>query len=50
MLMTDSATDILMASCNIAASATNTTLILFVIVGFSLVAMTKSVWHFINLV
>jgi len=50
MLMSDSATDVLMASCNIVASATNTALVLFILVGFSLVAMTKSIWHFINLV
>jgi hypothetical protein len=50
MFMSDSATDVLMASCNVAASATNTMLVLFIIVGFSLVAMTKSIWQFINMV
>lgn len=48
MLMSDSATDVLMASCNILASATNTALLLFILIGLSLTAMTKSIWHFIN--
>jgi len=50
MFMSDSATDVLMASCNVMASATNTALLLFIIVGFSLAAMTKSIWNFINLI
>lgn len=50
MLMSDEATDVLIASCNIVASATNTALVLFILVGLSLTAMTKSIWHFINVV
>lgn len=50
MFMSDDATEVLMASCNVVASATNTVLVLFIIIGFSLVAMTKSIWQFINLV
>merc|ERR1712054_5246 len=48
--MSDDATEVLMASCNVVASATNTMLVLFIIIGFSLSAMTKSIWQFINLV
>lgn len=44
MFMSDDATEVLMASCNVVASATNTVLVLFIIIGFSLVAMTKSIW------
>lgn len=50
MFMSDNGTEVLMASCNVVASATNTMLVLFIIIGFSLVAMTKSIWQFINLV
>jgi len=50
MLMSDTATDVLMASCNILASSTNTALLLFILIGLSLTAMTKSIWHFINVV
>ena len=36
------------ASCYLVASATNTLIIVLIIVAFSLVAMTKSIWQFVN--
>ena len=48
MLLSDNATDVLEASCYLVASATNTLIIILVLVAFSLVAMTKSIWQFVN--
>ena len=44
MLLSDDATEILGASCFLVASATNTMIIVFILIAFSLVAMTKSIW------
>ena len=44
MLLSDDATEILGASCFLVASATNTAIVVFVLIAFSLVAMTKSIW------
>ena len=48
MLLSDDATEILGASCFLVASATNTLIVVLVLVAFSLVAMTKSIWQFVN--
>ena len=48
MLLSDDATEILGASCFMVASATNTLIVILVLIAFSLVAMTKSIWQFIN--
>ena len=48
MLLSDDATEILGASCFLVASATNTMIVVMVLIAFSLVAMTKSIWQFIN--
>lgn len=48
MLLSDNATEVLGASCYLVASATNTMIIVLVLVAFSLVAMTKSIWQFVN--
>ena len=48
MLLSDNATEVLGASCFLVASATNTLIVVLVILAFSLVAMTKSIWQFIN--
>lgn len=48
MLLSDDATQILGASCYLAASMTNTFIIVLILIAFSLVAMTKSIWQFIN--
>ena len=50
MLLSDDATEILGASCFLVASATNTMIIIFILVAFSLVAMTKSIWQFVNMI
>lgn len=50
MLLSDDATEILGASCFLVASATNTMVIIFILVAFSLVAMTKSIWQFVNMI
>lgn len=48
MLLSDDATEILGASSYLVASMTNTMIIVLVLIAFSLVAMTKSIWQFIN--
>lgn len=48
MLLSDDATEVLGASCYMVASATNTLIIVFILIAFSLVAMTKSIWQFVN--
>lgn len=48
MLLSDDATEILGASSYLVASMTNTLIIVLIIVAFSLVAMTKSIWQFVN--
>lgn len=48
MLLSDNATEVLGASCFLVASATNTLIVVLVIIAFSLVAMTKSIWQFVN--
>ena len=50
MLLSDNATDVLGASCFLVASATNTLIIVLILIAFSLSAMTKSVWQFINII
>lgn len=48
MLLSDKATEVLGASSFLVASMTNTLIIVLVLVAFSLVAMTKSIWYFVN--
>ena len=48
MLLSDDATEVLGASCFLVASATNTMIVIFILIAFSLVAMTKSIWQFVN--
>ena len=48
MLLSDNATEILGASCYLFAAATNTWIIVLIFIAFSLTAMTKSIWQFVN--
>lgn len=48
MLLSDDATEVLGASCYMVASATNTLIIVLILISFSLSAMTKSIWQFVN--
>lgn len=48
MLLSDDATEILGATSFMVASMTNTLIIVLILVAFSLVAMTKSIWQFVN--
>jgi len=48
MLLSDDATEVLGASCFLVASATNTFIVVLILIAFSLVAMTKSIWQFVN--
>lgn len=48
MLQSDDATEVLGASSYLVASMTNTMIIVMILVAFSLVAMTKSIWQFVN--
>jgi hypothetical protein len=50
MLLSDDATEVLGASCYLVASATNTLIIVLILIAFSLSAMTKSIWQFINII
>ena len=50
MLLSDDATEVLGASCFLVASATNTLIIVLILIAFSLSAMTKSIWQFINII
>lgn len=48
MLLSDEATEVLGASSYLVASMTNTLIIVLILIAFSLVAMTKSIWQFVN--
>ena len=48
MLLSDDATEVLGASSYLVASATNTLIIVLILLAFSLTAMTKSIWQFVN--